>query len=123
MNELVAFVLARVAEDQDLAHAALHDPGFGGVLGAYVHGGHADRGQPNYRPRYASDDPLARHIAQQHPGKVIADCQAKQRLVAHLQSIHRDDEATSEQNDVRILLELLAMSWNQHADYRTTWVS
>ena len=45
MDELAAFILARIAEDHDLAYQVLHDPAAGGILGAHTRNCHvADAG-------------------------------------------------------------------------------
>lgn len=53
--------------------------------------------------------------------KVIADCAAKQRLVAHVQSIDWGYEPTGEQDYMRTILELLALPWRDHVDYSLHW--
>ena len=94
MNELAAFILARVEEDHDLAYQALHDPGAGGILGAHTRNCHAAAtGRAvDVAGHELLLDPLACHNMNQSPEKVIADCVAKQRLVAHVQSIDWDYE-------------------------------
>lgn len=94
MDELAAFILARVAEDHDLACQALHDPGAGGILGAHTRNCHAaDTGRSvDVAGHELLLDPLACHNLNQSPEKVIADCVAKQRLVAHVQGIDWDYE-------------------------------
>ena len=125
MDELTAFILARVAEDHDLAHQALHDPVSGGILGAQVRTRQAaDAGR---RTEAAGHellmDPLACHLMNQCPEKVIRECVAKQRLVAHVQSIDWSCESTEEQNYGRKILELLASPWRDHAEYRPYWTT
>ena len=59
----------------------------------------------------------------QSPEKVIADCAAKQRLVAHVQSIDWDYEPAGEQDYMRTILELLALPWRNHPDYSRHWTA
>lgn len=66
-------------------------------------------------------DPLTCHIVNQTPEKVIADCAAKQRLGAHVQSIDWDYESTGEQDYMREILELLALPCRDHPDYQVYW--
>ena len=133
MDELAAFVLARVGEDYDLAYQALHDPGVGGILGAHVKTRHvADVDRPlDVAGHELLMDPLACHIVNHNPQKVIADCVAKQRLVAHVQSIDRNHQQAGEeagipageQDCTRKILELMALSWKDHPEYQTHWMS
>lgn len=99
MDELAAFILARVAEDHDLADQALHDPGAGGILGAHIRRCHtADAGRSVVVAGHELLlDPLACHNLNQGPEKVIAQCAAKRRLVAHVQSIDWAYEPAGEQ--------------------------
>lgn len=52
MDELAAFILARVAEDHDLAYQALHGPGAGGILGAHTQELPRSRHRPARRRRW-----------------------------------------------------------------------
>lgn len=141
MDELAAFILARIGEDHDLAHQALHDPGVGGILGAHARTRHAaDVGRPlDVAGHELLMDPLACHIINQNPQKVIADCVAKQRLVAHVQSIDRSHQQAGEQagtpagekagtpageqDCMRRILELMALPWKDHPEYQSHWMN
>ena len=125
MDELAAFILARVAEDHDLAYQALHDPGAGGILGVHTRNCHAaDTGRSvDVAGHELLLDPLACHNMNQSPEKVIAECVAKQRLVAHVQSIDWDYEPAGEQDYMHTILELLALPWRNHPDYSRHWTA
>ncbi|WDF35063.1 DUF6221 family protein (plasmid) [Arthrobacter agilis] len=123
MDELAALILTRVEEDHDLAYHALHDPGAGGILGAHTRNCHAaDTGRTvDVAGHELLLDPLVYHNLNQSTEKVIADCVAKQRLVAHVQSIDWDYEPAGEQDYMRTILELPAVPWRDHPDYAPHW--
>ncbi|MBG6184898.1 hypothetical protein IWX65_002876 [Arthrobacter sp. CAN_A214] len=125
MNELAAFILARVMEDHDLAQQALDDPGGGGILGMCVESRRAaDVGRDiGVAGQELLRDPLACHIMNQRPEKVIADCVAKQHLVAHVLSIDWDDESVGEPGYLYKILELMALPWREHPQCQSHWFS
>lgn len=100
---LTDFLLARIAEDEAFARKAERDsvvwaPGDAGVC-----------------------DEQGSHVGYP-PGRVLAECNAKRRIVAKVQreldaDIH-NDRATHLMYDT---LELLALPFADHPDYREEW--
>lgn len=86
MDELAAFILARVTEDEVLLGTVSGDSDIG-----------AER--------------------------MLAECESKRMMVAHIQRIDWDYEPAGDQDYMRRLLELLALPWIGHSDYDEHWVS
>lgn len=84
MDEIAAFIIARVEEDEVLI-------GGGGMT----------------RPLAA--------------GRLLRESEVKRRLVAHVQGVDWDHEPAGEQDYMRMILELLALPWSGHPDYRPDW--
>jgi hypothetical protein len=119
VNDLIEFLRARLDEDERSARAAIergmsvweaHEQGR--VAMVSLPDGDAliyDEGSPN--------DDQARHIARWDPARVLAEVQAKRRIV---------DEVVPEMETVeyqsRKLLGLLATSYADHPDYDLAWV-
>ena len=145
---LTEFLLARVAEDEAAARLAVglkwhaqggpdlrtipHDsPGsvepcwFQIARGGADDGPHAD---PVVGLRARLDS--FRHIARHDPARVLAECEAKRRIVEevvpHLEHVESsaidggmyDEDAPHAQRD---LLRLLALPYTDHPDYREEW--
>ena len=112
---LTEFLLARIAEDEAVAHEATHynwrvtdDP-----LGYHVE---HDKQEPMGRVvmRAGSDmgvdgKPDAAHIARHDPARALREAQAKRRLVG--------DEWFEDPETMRILAEV----YSDHPDYRDEW--
>ncbi|MER6515079.1 DUF6221 family protein [Nonomuraea sp. NPDC001636] len=117
MDDLIAFLRARLDEDEQTARAAgqlptgdpwHNDPtahwraktspyhGVGGAVRWYVEDGHEDGVVGHVDPQAAQDDDIARHIARHDPARVLAEVDAKRALVADLRTDpHGDDEYSS----------------------------
>ena len=134
MNDLIEFLRARLDEDERVARAAVergmsvweaHEQGR--VAMVSLPDGDAliyDEGSPN--------DDQARHIARWDPARVLAEVQAKRRIVdevaPEMETIEwvRDQEfaASSDPTEYqsRKLLGLLATSYADHPDYDPAWM-
>lgn len=153
---ITEFLLARIAEDEAVAQR-VRGTAFGewqfvpdpdGRLGGYVAPGGA---YPSPATAIANDwsgrqigagyVSVAEHIARHDPARVLAECEAKQRIVA----LHRqaegpnyrgteccarctadgeypaDDDYTDEQNWPCPTLRALAAVYADHEDYREEW--
>ncbi|BBE21368.1 hypothetical protein MN0502_02510 [Arthrobacter sp. MN05-02] len=86
MDELAAFILARIEEDEVL-----------------LTGG-------DMMPAMAEE-------------RLLAECEAKRRLIAHVQRIEWNIKPVEDQNYMRRILELLALPWIGHPEYDTRWDS
>lgn len=118
---LADFLLARIAEDEAAATAALASrtrprstpPGrwIQSTPGACV----LDGG-PNSVARSATAGVIA-HIARHDPARVLAECEAKRRIVGQVERNVRD--VTGGWLDR--ILHLLALPYADHPDYRDEW--
>ena len=128
---LAEFLLARIAEDEQIAREAPPSPwdldtdrccvGHSGHPAKYLGGGNA-----------AEMTDAAEHIAHWDPARVLAECDAKRRIVgmcaedAALAMNYRTAvKATTSEWDLlslaRDTLKTLALPYADHPDYREEW--
>ena len=96
--ELAEFLAARVADDEEAAQAAVR-----WSEGATEW---ADAGEPDWQ-----------HIARWDPARVLAECEAKRRIVEQLAPIAEETWDV----DLGRVLKLLALPYADHPDYRQEW--
>ena len=126
---LTDFLLARIADDEEWAKAATPGPwgdpeeDFGyGEFGWYVHG--CPAGETNDSEQGRAD---IKFIARNHPARVLAECDAKRRIVEDFQYLDTDYHKThSEFTEARrfqalVSLGHLAAAHADHPDYREEW--
>lgn len=98
MSELTEFLLARIAEDERAAHRIALPLALTGAKGAVV-----------------------------GPGRVLAECEAKRRIVARATEEDRllledwDEEREGGVVVARDMLYALAVPYADHPDYREEW--
>lgn len=105
--KLTEFLLARIAEDEAAAMDSL-ERGFGDWEWL------ADLGV-NYEART--------HMVRHHPARVLAECEAKRRIVDAARADYEDslqsgDDTTSLAEEV---LRVLALPYSDHPDYDEAW--
>jgi len=118
MTGLAEWLLARIAEDEAAARACVGVNELAGYLGGkpiprWVRDGWQIRSDDERRivrvgHTWARE---ADHIARWDPARVLAECEAKRRLIAL-------GEKDSYWDDV---LRLLALPYADHPDYRDEW--
>lgn len=128
MDDLVQFLRARLDEDEPAARAAT--PGPWAVDGGSVYVGHPINEVVDYSES-------ADHIARHDPARVLAEVDAKRRLVAQVLRYeakidgewgccHSGDQIAAGQceetnpNEIEAL-QLLALPYATHPDYREEW--
>jgi hypothetical protein len=119
MDDLTAFLLARIAEDEGVAKAAdVPIPLGGRSLRTTLVGG--DR---------QTLDAIVAHQDRHDPARVLAECEAKRRIVNEYTEARAQMEADRRDQDVaprrvftlgRVLC-LLALPYAEHEDYREEW--
>jgi len=130
MQSLVDFLLARIAEDERDASAALRDViSADGTIGARWWGAGSDvmAGRDDHVAAVSTGDlAVADHIARWDPARVLAECDAKRRIIG----VHglnefnvdpcdaHDDTFASVPCDT---VRLLALPYADHPDYRDEW--
>jgi uncharacterized protein DUF6221 len=126
---LAAFLLARIDDDRRQAEQATPGPWHDvriddGTDGWNVEARGAQRTDRDVAVDHArpaegacrrSD---AAHIARWHPARVLAECDAKRRIIELQRSDLRDDPQDWEADEV---LRLLALPYAGHPDYRAEW--
>ena len=117
MSDLVEFLLARIAEDEEAARAAVDQgtPRWAvGGGGEYVH---PDPPPGNSYvatgPWGGGLGPAADHIARHDPARVLAECEAKRRIVEWMSAWQQDVAVEG--------LRLVALPYADHPDYRDEW--
>jgi hypothetical protein len=119
VNELTDFLLARIAEDEANVAAILRqDPN-------WEADGDGVFDRPDRRIAYVRGDYAATHIAHWDPARVLAECEAKRRVV----ELHRTDATDPEVIVCAVCLygppcetlRLLALPYADHPDYRPEW--
>jgi hypothetical protein len=146
MNDLGDFLLARIDDDQDQARYATarpwqnvrvneHSDGWN-VEARGTDGTHYDVAVDHARPpEGACSVSDAAHIARWDPARVLAECDAKRRIVdAYFAAILAegptvgvdpdpavDEFATGTVRALRGVLQLLALPYADHRDYREEW--
>ena len=116
---LTEFLLARITEDEAAAREAT-TPNGGSI--------YADRNMLGTK--------LLTHIKRRNPARVLAECEAKRRIVESL--VDAEDAVTKYDSDdpnnppaywqewgnlhaLRLAAELLALPYADHPDYREEW--
>lgn len=115
--DLTEFLLARIAEDEGPARAAAESKGAEWEIRLLMDG-HGLVGSP----RGAEGMPVrmwpevAYHVARWDPAHVLAECEAKRRIIT---AASWDDEPWRRTRDY--LLELLALPYADHPDFDEAW--
>jgi uncharacterized protein DUF6221 len=118
--DLTGFLLARIAEDEDLATEAAAltevrwyvDPAEASVRGVIEYRVTDDRG-----PTGMVVDPHLAHIARHDPARVLADCEAKRRIV----ETRTCCRVATADVDRCPLLRALAFVYADHEDFQEAW--
>ena len=133
MDDLIAFLRARLDEDEAVARNAAvlphgaadwHTGAEGSVFAA-------EPSQLHVRGAILSLDDIGTHIARWDPARVLAEVEAKRRMIdgVHPQvvsledAIHGEFSAYPEVDVPVLLLKTLALPYASHADYRPEWRS
>ena len=129
--EIAEFLLARVAEDEQVARTVR-------VQKSWDYDGGWTIGEPYDEVCESNDAESLEHIARWDPARVLAECEAKRRIVAeHPGTVqcetcldHEDSEEGPEGDAYNYVvmkgapcptLRLLALPYADHADYREEW--
>ena len=138
---LTEFLLDRIAEDEEVARVAIregvdeweplaergtniygHPYAVGAVMGAAG-------GSVQINAGTASAD-LAEHIARHDPARVLAECEARRRIVMSAQQAQESLERRRDPTPadvhghviaLREVIRLLALPYADHPDYRDEW--
>lgn len=121
-SDLVEFLRARLAHDEQIARAALradvccweHERlgGYDRLIEMYTY---PDRSEDSDVIALFGADGLAEHIALHDPKRVLAEVDAKRRVV------DEGDTSYDGADEYRRVLALLALPYASHPDYREEW--
>jgi hypothetical protein len=136
--DLSGFLLARIAEDEAVSRAAVERNGATWSTYDLDHNGVRITGTTEFgNPRaYRGDDALwddegalgmfeetAAHVVRHDPARVLAECDAKRRIVELCQRLEHkrmNDNLWNIDEDEEILAAL-ALPYANHPDYREEW--
>jgi hypothetical protein len=108
VNELAEFLLARIDEEGSLANSAHKDAQ---TLGPITDDLRAD-----------PDDHRVGHMFRWSPARVLADCEAKRRIVEdYLAQLNSHQSGWDARTPRDYPLRALALPYADHADYRDEW--
>lgn len=102
---LTEFLLARIAEDEAVAIAAVQ----GFTEGDF------------WRDGNTTTLASARHVASHGPARVLAECEAKRRIVAGLSGVLAQSRNEQQIQNAQTTLGHLAAVYADHPDYRDEW--
>lgn len=139
MTDLIEFLRTRLDEDEQTARDALHADAVNPGVWTTEHHNSATHSEPN-RCHIAEDRsgnywsvahevfiPNAEHMARHDPARVLAEVDAKRRLVSMFApKLGEDVEAElAKGNDLPWMgqqaLAVLALPYSDHPDYREEW--
>ena len=121
MSDLTEFLLARIAEDEAVARAwarAYNNPG-----------SHPDYHYATMRRHRREWPVLWRSLDAYPPARVLAECEAKRRIVEEFEQVHADyrlaHTPTLEGQRLGLVkaLTFLALPYVHHPDFREEWTS
>jgi hypothetical protein len=119
MSELADFLLARIAEDEAVARATSGQP-WSATVPRMVHADGGFRIKSRYVASTDHDEDRA-HIARWNPARVLAECEAKRRIIEAASltiEIYRSGTVLDLAWET---LRLLALPYADHPDYRSEW--
>ena len=133
MSDLTGFLLARIAEDVAAASLATPGPWWGNDQGWEDANGEPIIQAP-YHPIDATSQDVE-HVAKWNPARVLAECEAKRRIVEAHPDGHEPGEAVPFCSTCEPegpwnpathryqcpTLRLLALPYADHPDYREEW--
>lgn len=123
MDDLVAFLRARLDEDEQSAQSTMWD-GSNNVPAWYLSASATvETGGDTF---YAGDRTVANHIERHDPARVLREVEAKRLIMAlHSDSLGRDPSCSSrdypEISEDCETLRALAATYGEHPDYRDEW--
>jgi len=127
-SSLTDFLLARIAEDEAAATAIYdHDRW---IVEEDDNGDEwvteVDRADQHWRVAMLRRTGVADHIARHDPARVLAECEARRRIVEYAHSVQGGLERMAPMSQgewviERHILGLLALPYADHPDYREEW--
>ena len=132
-TDLIAFLRARLDEDEWSARHAFADHNSATPNWCEPTTGVVDTGGPGIEDLIAiGDGPIARHVARHDPARVLAEVDAKRRIIddhpiltawkicTRCSDFH-NTEPVNKIPGPCLTLRLLALPYNTHPDYQKTW--
>lgn len=120
--DLAEFLLARIAEDEAVAQAATAAPWSADEGRCCVAAPEAGILAPVSVGGGGGTDDDVTHIARHDPARVLAECEAKRAIIAHLRQVAEDQgEYSGWCWFAEEPLRMLAAVYEDHADYETEW--
>ncbi len=123
MNDvLIAFVEARLADDERVARAVAGS----GTWAAYLEGGDdgwAIESTPGGSPSaIVGDEAMTRHMTRHDPEHVLRDVESKRAILAQARAYSPElEHGDNGEWAFGLALGLLAKGWSDHPDYDPRW--
>ncbi|MEU1787145.1 DUF6221 family protein [Streptomyces sparsogenes] len=143
MDDLVQFLQARLAEDEESARRACEyaeaewklDEEFGETVlwwppEPHIAEKEREKGLPVVSDQWRGqtiDSRIAPHVARHDPARVLAEVEAKRRILEHHAKLHQYAEEQRQQEYALaagagdVVLKLLALPYVDHPRYREEW--
>jgi hypothetical protein len=134
---LAEFLLARIDDDKAWVQMVLDDYAQHLVNWSCPVTGVVNVGDPGMDGLLPTGDgPLAQHIARWDPARVLAECDAKRRIIELFRETTEGEDGISDDADflrqmdeiatgrweaLRSVIRLLALPYADHPDYREEW--
>lgn len=127
---LTEFLLDRIHEDEAAALNVPDGPWFAANIEEMAPNGHVVLGplvDPADPESYSwvlgadSDQEISQYVARFDPARVLAECQAKRRIVEHEQDRPEKDFRPLPPEVDTAVLRLLALPHSDHPDYDESW--
>lgn len=125
IDDLAEFLLARIAEDEAAARGAGGLTWSAGAGIFYTHTVEDSERQPVIYDEGAPTEAQADHIAAWSPARVLIECEAKRQLIELAQGLvylrEIGDPVAPSTPVGQDILEILAVPYADHPDYREEW--
>lgn len=130
-DDLIAFLRARLDGDERVARSAWPGPWTATPNGEGASELHGPQILSSSPPPVLAEDADAQHIARWDPARALVEVDARRRIIAQYEAICEQvsnpvsaanfERAYAMKGELRDVLELIALPYADHPDYREEW--